>query len=306
MRRRRFLGGRHAAHRSGDVHGQRQHPELSDLPGQQDSDQSHSPDLAAAARVLSRAEHVGTARDSITSPSRIARSTRKQFTQRMDFVQNAASTWMGRYSYGHDDEVTPALKLNGTKLLNSVHQVMIGNTRTLSPTVLNEFRFGFNSFFNTFGRELAFERDVVSELAHSRHQSRTARVVGHSGHRHLRVQRLRRQHGRACTPTGTRCSSSSTTCPGSTARTRSSWAASIRFDQFNQDGNQFSRGSFQFDGRATGSFTGTRDAGSGGVCRFPARLSASLGSGRSRSRPRGSARSARRTTSTTRGACART
>ena len=82
----------------------------------------------------------------------------------MDFVQNAASTWMGRYSYGHDDEVTPALKLNGSKLLNSVHQVMIGNTRTLSPTVLNEFRFGFNSFFNTYGRELAFERDVVSEL----------------------------------------------------------------------------------------------------------------------------------------------
>ena len=74
---------------------------------------------------------------------------------------------------------------------------MIGNTRTLSPTVLNEFRFGFNSFFNTFGRELAYERDVVSELAHSRHHSRTAGVVGHSGHRHLRVQRLRRQHGGA-------------------------------------------------------------------------------------------------------------
>ena len=52
---------------------------------------------------------------------------------------------MGRYSYGHDDEVTPALMLNGSKLLNSVHQVMIGNTRTLSPRVLNEFRFGFNS-----------------------------------------------------------------------------------------------------------------------------------------------------------------
>ena len=47
----------------------------------------------------------------------------------------------------------------------SVHQLMIGNTYTLSPRVLNEFRFGYNSFFNTFGRELAFVRDVVSELA---------------------------------------------------------------------------------------------------------------------------------------------
>ena len=41
---------------------------------------------------------------------------------------------------------------------------MVGNTRTLSPTVVNEFRFGFNSFYNTFGRELAFVRDVTSEL----------------------------------------------------------------------------------------------------------------------------------------------
>ena len=89
---------------------------------------------------------------------------RKQYTQRMDFNQSSALNWMGRYSWSHDDEVTPALKLNGSKLLNTVHQLMIGNTYTLSPTVLNEFRFGYNSFFNTFGRELAFVRDVVDEL----------------------------------------------------------------------------------------------------------------------------------------------
>ncbi len=82
----------------------------------------------------------------------------------MDFVQSSSLNWMGRYSWSHDDEVTPALKLNGSKLLNTIHQLMIGNTYTLSPTVLNEFRFGFNSFYNTYGRELAFERDVVSEL----------------------------------------------------------------------------------------------------------------------------------------------
>jgi hypothetical protein len=89
---------------------------------------------------------------------------RKQYTQRIDFVQSSKSNWMSRYSWSHDDEVTPALMLNGSKLLNTVHQVMIGNTYTLSPTLLNEARFGFNSFFNTFGRELAFVRDVVSEL----------------------------------------------------------------------------------------------------------------------------------------------
>src|SRR5213078_21134 len=87
-----------------------------------------------------------------------------QYTQRMDLVQSSASAWMGRYSYGKENEVAPALKLNGTKLDTRVHQVALGNTGTLSPTLVNEFRFGYNYFFNTFGRELAFERDVVKEL----------------------------------------------------------------------------------------------------------------------------------------------
>ena len=60
--------------------------------------------------------------------------------------------------------MTPALKLNGTKLDTRVHQVAVGNTWTVSSSVVNEFRFGYNYFFNTFGRELANERDVVSEL----------------------------------------------------------------------------------------------------------------------------------------------
>ena len=43
---------------------------------------------------------------------------------------------------------------------------------------------------------------------------------------------------------------------------------SIRFDQFNQVGNQFSRGSFQFDGRATGSFTGMATPGAAAFADF--------------------------------------
>ena len=82
----------------------------------------------------------------------------------MDLIQSSASAWMGRYSYAKENEVSPALKLNGTKLDTRVHQVALGNTWTLSSTLVNEFRFGFNYFFNTFGRELAFERDVVKEL----------------------------------------------------------------------------------------------------------------------------------------------
>src|SRR5439155_18852455 len=89
---------------------------------------------------------------------------KNQYTQRMDLVQSSASSWMGRYSYAKENEITPALKLNGTKLDNHVHQVAVGNTWTVSSTLVNEFRFGYNNFFNTFGRELAFERDVIKEL----------------------------------------------------------------------------------------------------------------------------------------------
>src|SRR5262249_55578661 len=57
---------------------------------------------------------------------------KNQFTQRVDLVQSASSSWMGRYSYGNESEVMPALKLNGTKLGTSVHQAVIGNTWTIS------------------------------------------------------------------------------------------------------------------------------------------------------------------------------
>ena len=56
------------------------------------------------------------------------------------------------------------MKLNGTKLDTRVHQLALGNTWTLSSTLVNEVRFGYNYFFNTFGRELANERDVIKEL----------------------------------------------------------------------------------------------------------------------------------------------
>jgi hypothetical protein len=157
--------------------------------------------------------------------------------------------------------------LNGSKLLNSVHQVMIGNTRTLSPRVLNEFRFGFNSFFNTYGRELAYERDVVSELGipgitPGPPESWGIPAINISGYNGF---------------------GDSTEGPYTNRNKvfefvdNLSWirgthsfklGGSIRFDQFNQDGNQFSRGAFQFDGRATGSFTGAATPGGAAFADF--------------------------------------
>jgi hypothetical protein len=200
----------------------------------------------------------GTTNNYVSQQNRVI--NKAQYTQRIDFVQSQASTWMGRYSYGNEDEVSPALKLNGTKLLTHIHQVMVGNTRTLSPTVVNEFRFGYNYFFNTFGRELAFERDVLKELAIPGVASPppaawgipSIGIAGYSGF------------------------GDSTEGPYTNRNKvfeiidNMSWirgkhalkvGGSIRFDQFNQVGNQFPRGGFQFDGRATGSTAGLAISG---------------------------------------------
>ena len=223
-------------------------------------------DLAEAARVLSRAERRGH-RPTTTSRTQDRVIDRKQYTQRMDFIQSSKSLWMGRYSWSHDDEVTPALSQNGSKLLNTVHQGMIGNTYTLSPTVLNEARFGYNSFFNTFGRELAFVRDVVKELGIPGISEGTPEswgipsigITGFSGFGDSTEG-----------PYTNRNKVFEFTDNLSWFRGRHSFKAggSVRFDQYNQVGNQFSRGSFNFDGRATGSLTGTATSGAAAFADF--------------------------------------
>lgn len=87
-----------------------------------------------------------------------------QFTQRIDFVESGSSTWFGRYSWTNEDQTIPVLYLNGSTIATDAKQAMISNTRVFSPTIVNEFRFGFNHIFNTLGPELAFQRNVLGEL----------------------------------------------------------------------------------------------------------------------------------------------
>jgi hypothetical protein len=185
---------------------------------------------------------------------------RKQYTSRFDVAQTSKLNWMGRYSWGHDDEVSPALVLNGSKLLNTVHQVMVGNTYALAPTVLNEFRFGFNSFFNTFGRELAFERDVVSELHIPGVSPGTPESWGIPT---INISGMSGFGDNTEGPYTNRNKVFEFTNNLTWFRGRHSFkaGANIRFDHYNQVGNQFSRGSFAFDGRATGSTVGAATAG---------------------------------------------
>ena len=178
-----------------------------------------------------------------------------QFTQRFDFVQSSSSTWMGRYSHSRDDEISPNLKLNGTKLVNRIHQAMVGNTRTLSSTVVNEFRFGYNSFFNTFGRESAFVRDVTSELRIPGMASIPPEAWGIPS---IGINGFSGFGDSTEGPYTNRNKVFEFIDNVSWIRGRHSFkvGAAFRIDHYNQIGNQFPRGGFQFDGRATGSLTG--------------------------------------------------
>jgi hypothetical protein len=89
---------------------------------------------------------------------------RDQFVLRMDYVESSNSTWAGRYSWGDENESSPGLNLNGTKLVTNLEQYMGSNTRVISPRVVTETRFGYTRFYNSVGTLLAFQRNVVDEL----------------------------------------------------------------------------------------------------------------------------------------------
>ncbi len=90
---------------------------------------------------------------------------RDQFIGRFDVVESSNSQWSGRYSWGDENQLVENIRLNGDKIVTDFKQVMVSNTRVLSPNKVNEIRFGLTKFYNTNGPELAFSRDVVGELS---------------------------------------------------------------------------------------------------------------------------------------------
>ncbi len=182
-----------------------------------------------------------------------------QFIQRIDLVEGARSSWFGRYSWGDEVQLEEALKLNGSKILTHVKQAMISNTRVLSPSKVNEFRFGYNGFFNSTGRELAFIRDVNGELKLPGLPSPPPNAWG------IPQVAISGFSGFGDSTEGPYVNNNhifqwvdnfSWTRGKHTVR----FGAEIRRDRYNQIGNQFPRGELGFEGQATqnpGSPSGT-------------------------------------------------
>lgn len=88
-----------------------------------------------------------------------------QFTQRIDFTENANANWFGRFSWGDESERRLAnFEAQEGTTATKVYQVVLSNTRVLTPTTVNEFRFGYNQFRNDQLLHFAYTRDVTSEL----------------------------------------------------------------------------------------------------------------------------------------------
>ncbi len=199
------------------------------------------------------------------------RADKDQFIQRIDFVESTKSNWFGRYSWGSETEVSPVFYENAFRVSTTVHQAMFSNTRVLSTAMVNEFRAGFNQFYNVRAGEFAYTRDVMSEL----------KIPGMSamppvGWGTPEIQIL------GFVSPGTQSTFGDIDGPYTNknrvyqAIDNLSWTAGshalrfggeLRWDQYNQLGNLFARGQFRFEPnvttRLTNGTTGAAVAGTG-------------------------------------------
>ncbi len=89
---------------------------------------------------------------------------RDGFVIRIDYVESPKSQWMGRYNWGDENISTQGLNLAGTKVLTNYKQYTGSNTRTLTSNLVNDARFGYTRFFNSLGTLSAGSLDVISDI----------------------------------------------------------------------------------------------------------------------------------------------
>jgi hypothetical protein len=82
----------------------------------------------------------------------------------MDFVESAKSQWSGRYSWGDENQSNQTINISGSALLTNYEQYMGSNTRILSANVLNEARFGYSRFYNSLGAISQGSVNIVDQL----------------------------------------------------------------------------------------------------------------------------------------------
>jgi len=96
--------------------------------------------------------------------STTAPQNRQGLAVRGDYIQSQKSQYAFRYSSGNEDITSTGLLGAGSKIITNYYQYMGSNTWTLSPTFVNEARFGYSHFFNSLGLLSAYTNDVVDTI----------------------------------------------------------------------------------------------------------------------------------------------
>ena len=89
---------------------------------------------------------------------------RSMFLIRMDYVESSKSQWSGRYSWCSEVQKNTSLSITGTKVTTGCEQYLGSNTRIISPSLVNEARFGHTRIFNAITTADAFAVNTVSTL----------------------------------------------------------------------------------------------------------------------------------------------
>jgi hypothetical protein len=93
-----------------------------------------------------------------------APNNRDSFTLRLDFVESSKSQWSGRYSWGSESQSSNALGGAGSKIITGNEQYLGTNTRSLTPQLVNEARWGYSRIYNSIGTLSGGETNVVATL----------------------------------------------------------------------------------------------------------------------------------------------
>ena len=93
-----------------------------------------------------------------------APNNRDAFTLRLDFVESVKSQWTGRYSWGDENQANTGISITGSKILTNYEQYRGTNTRSIRPSLVNEARFGYSRLGNSLGTYSAYNVDTVSAI----------------------------------------------------------------------------------------------------------------------------------------------
>ncbi|HMF75141.1 MAG TPA: TonB-dependent receptor, partial [Bryobacteraceae bacterium] len=173
-----------------------------------------------------------------------------QFNQRFDYIQNASSSWFGRFSWGNDLSVPATTFLTDTShAATTVRQGVLANTHIISASVVNEARFAWNQFNNDLAGFYANTTNVQATLGIEGLFAASPLAYGLP---QVAIGGGLSSYG-GVTPWITRNNTFQGLDGVSIIKGSHSIkiGIEIRRDRYNQNGNQKATGEFDFDGQST-------------------------------------------------------